>query len=236
MKEMSLEEKVQRALDYQEIQNVMAGHSYCYEAQRQFEEIERFWSKRDDIAYGSQHMGRKAVIEYYCETNEWMRQEKLKLMNRMFPEIENVKENEGIGDMVVHLLTTPYIEIAADGQTAQGIWYVPSINLEIGRDGEPVPMTIWEKDKADFIKEDGKWKIWHFSQWPLFSAPIDKSYFDGSKSGPGRTFSKGPMPTPEQMRQGMSGPEPYSARRIAQFIPELPEPYDTWDDSMSSIL
>lgn len=233
MKEMTLEEKVQRSLDYQEIQNVMAAHSYYYEAQRQWEELDIIWSKRDDIAYGTHHMGREAVRAYYAATNEQGRKEKLKIMNKLHPDIENKKENEGIGDMVIHLLTTPYIVIARDGKTAKGLWYGPSICTEIGLDGEPIPVSIWEKDEADFIKEDGQWKIWHFRQWPEFMAPIDKSMVDGSRPFPGRTAFKAPPPPATDEK--MSGPEPYSAKRVAKFEPELPKPYDTWDDSMSCV-
>ena len=78
--------KFQRANDYQEIQNVMAAHSYHYEAQAQWEEIQNFWSKRDDIAYGSMHMGRQSVIDYYHGTNESSRKIRLELMSKLYPE------------------------------------------------------------------------------------------------------------------------------------------------------
>jgi len=230
---MTLAEKVQRALDYQEIQNIMAAHSYYYEAQQQWAELDAIWSKRDDIAYGMQHIGRKAVIGYYGKTNELSRQEKLKIMSGLFPDIKNTAENEGIGDMVLHLLTTPYIVIAGDGRTAKGLWYGPSICSEIGRDGEPVVVSIWEKCETDFIKEDGQWKIWHFRQWPEFAGQIDKSFVDGFKGFPGRTAFPGPQPgKPEG---AATGPAMYSARRVPKLEPKLPHAYDSWDDSLSCI-
>ena len=234
MKGLTTKQMAQRALDFQEIQNIMAAHSYYYEAQRQWEELDTIWSKRDDIAYGPHHVGRDAVREYYGETNEWSRKEKLKIMNRIFPEVENIKKNEGIGDMVLHLLTTPYIEIANDGGTAKGLWYSPSLCTELDRDGEPVPTLMWEKVEADFIKEDGKWKIWHLRPWPQFAALIDRSYIDGSRPSPGRTVMKAPPPD-EKLPVDMSGPVGYHVKRVAKFEPELPKPYDTWDDSLSCI-
>jgi hypothetical protein len=52
-KELDLEQKIQRALDYMEIQNVIAKHSYYYAAQEQWLELETAWAKkRDDISYG----------------------------------------------------------------------------------------------------------------------------------------------------------------------------------------
>jgi len=159
-------------------------------------------------------------------------------MSELFPDVKNVKENEGIGDMVIHLLTTPYIEIAGDCNTAKGLWCVPSVNVEIGSDGEPVPVTIWEKDEADFIKEDGQWKIWHFHQWVQFAASLDKSLVDGSFQL-SRPFFK-PQTADKQSQQqtkvtDQTKDKAYSTKRVAGFNPELPKRYDTWDDSMSNV-
>jgi len=229
--------EIQRALAYGEIQNVMAAHTYCYEAQKQYYEIENFWSKRDDISYGASNPTREAAINYYCKTNDAAHKAKLKKMSELFPdEIKNVKENEGVGDMVIHLATTPYIEVAADCKTAKGLWYVPSLNVEIDQNGDPVPVTIWEKDEVDFIKEDGHWKIWHFNQWVQFAASVDKSVVDGSFRLSRPFFN--PQPTGQQTDQVQKNTEQardardknYSTKRVAGWAPELPMPYNTWDD------
>lgn len=236
--------ELERAQAYGEIQNVIAAHTYCYEAQKQYYEIENFWSKRDDISYGPENQGREAVINYFCATNDAARKAKLKRMSELFPdEVENVPENLGIGDMVIHLLTTPYIEVAGDCKTAKGLWYVPSINVEIGLDGEPVPVTIWEKCEVDFIKEDEHWKIWHFTQWVQFAHVLDKDIVGPAKLD--RPFFK-PQPLEQQPEQQMRQPpgqpgeardnrnQAYSTKRVADWRPELPQPYETRDDSMMS--
>jgi len=229
---------VQRALAYQEIQNAMAAHTYCYEAGKQAYEIENFWSKRDDISY-NQNNTREATINYYVKTNEASHKAKLKKMSELYPnEVKNVPENEGIGDMVVHLLTTPYIEIAGDCKTAKGLWYVPSVNVEIDEKGEPVPVTIWEKTDVAFIKEDGKWKIWHFTQWVQFAHQLDKSLVSAMQLN--RPFFK-PETTGKQTEQQPKNTDQakdnkdqtYSTKRVSDWRPELPKPYDTWDDSTS---
>jgi len=230
---------IQRALAYQEIQNAMAAHTYCYEAGKQAYEIENFWSKRDDISY-NQNSTREATINYYVKTNEASHKAKLKKMSELFPnEVKNIPENEGIGDMVVHLLTTPYIEIAGDCKTAKGLWYVPSVNVEIDEKGEPVPVTIWEKTDVAFIKEDGKWKIWHFTQWVQFAHQLDKSivsawqlnrpFFTPDKTG------KQPEQQPKNTDQAKENKDQtYSPKRVSDWRPELPKPYETWDDSTSA--
>jgi hypothetical protein len=231
--------ELQRALAYGEIQNAMAAHTYCYEAQKQYYEIENYWSKRDDIAYGL-NKGREATINYYCKTNDTAHKAKLKRMSELFPdEVKNVKENEGVGDMVIHLATTPYIEVAGDCKTAKGIWYEPSVNVEIDQNGEPVPVTIWEKDEVDFFREDGHWKIWHFTQWVQFAAPLNKSMVDGSWKLNRPFFS--PQPTKGQQAQEQKNPaqerderdKTYSTKRVAGWAPDLPQQYNTWEDLTS---
>jgi hypothetical protein len=240
---LEIKENKNAGNDYQEIQNVISAHSYHYEAQAQKEEIDKFWSKRDDIAYGSMNLTRQQTIDYYYGSNQKARKAKLELMSKLYPDIKNVPKNEGVGDMVLHLTTTPYIVIAKDGKTAKGLWYSPALCVEIGTEGKPVPTVMMEKDEADFIKEDGQWKIWHFQQWPLFTTAVDKSVVDGSNPGPGRTAGRITSASAQQpaMQSGQGMPamkgaaEPYSAKRIAKFLPNLPQSYDTWDDSMSCV-
>jgi hypothetical protein len=122
--EMTHSQAIQRLLDYMEIQNVMAKHSYYYGAQEQWKELDEAWSrKRDDISYGHNdgyYVGRKSVEAYYGKTNENRRKQTLEAVSKIYPEIKNIKENEGVGDLVMHTLTTPYIEIAEDGQARTG--------------------------------------------------------------------------------------------------------------------
>jgi len=228
---------LQRALAYQEVQNLISAHTYCYEAQKQYYEIENFWSGRDDISY-NENATREETINYFCKTNERARKAKLEKMSELFPgEVKNIEENEGIGDMVIHLVTTPYIVVAGDCNTARGLWYVPSVNVEIDGNGDPVPVTIWEKCDVDFIREDGQWKIWHFRQWVQFAAPLDKGLVDGSFRLQRPFFSPEPaqrqetqQELPEVLQEKSQKDQAYSTRRVADWRPELPMPYDTWSD------
>lgn len=227
---------IQRALAYQEIQNLISAHTYCYEAQKQDYEIENFWSERDDISYNG-NSTREETTNYYCVTNKKAREAKLKKMSELYPnEVKNITENLGIGDMVIHLVTTPYVVISGDCKTAKGLWYVPSVNVEIGTDGQPVPITIWEKCAVDFIKEKGQWKIWHFNQWVQFAAPLGKNLFDPSFRLDRPFFTQQPnqhdqqkKPTEQEINK-KDKDEIYSNKRIADWRPELPEAYETWGD------
>lgn len=232
IRELSLEEKIQRALDYMEIQNVMAKHVYYFNAQKQWEELDDIWSKAPDIAYGHNEgfkVGQESVRNYYGGMNERQRKIKLEIMSKLHSDVKNVKENEGIGDLVMMPVQTPYIEIASDGKTAKGVWFSTGLNLEVGADGKPVAYNFWGKMGVDFIKEDGKWKIWHFAGYGDVMWRSEQSWVDNINPTLERT-----APEDENWDLLKNPPyQSYSAKTLPQYDPKLPEPYKTWDNSMS---
>ena len=266
-KAMTHGQQIQRLLDYMEIQNVMAKHSYYYAAQEQWKELDEAWSKkRDDISYGHNdgyYVGRKSVMAYYGQKNETRRKQTLEAVSKVYPDIKNVKENEGIGDLVMHTLTTPYIEIAEDGQTAKGIWMSIGLCSRTGSDGKASAMWLWEKFATDFVKEDGEWKIWHFQIYSDVLGNVDAAMLSmfaqqsqgaatpsggqkpqeaaspaggQSQAGPA---SGGGRPQGGQMSGGFDKNikiyEIYGATRVPKLVPALPSPYKIWDDSLSLI-
>jgi hypothetical protein len=254
-RERSHARSIQRLLDYMEIQNVMAKHSYYYGAQEQWKELDEAWSKkRDDISYGHNdgyYVGRKSVEAYYGRTNETRRKQTLETVSRIYPEIKNIKENEGVGDLVIHTLTTPYIEIAEDGQTAKGIWMSIGLCSRTGQDGKASAMWLWEKFATDFVKEDGEWKIWHFQIYSDVLGNVDQAMLSMFAQQP----QGAAVPTGGQQPQETQGPqgakpqagqmtgfdknikiyELYSATRVPKLTPVLPAPYKTLDNSISLI-
>lgn len=245
------ETRAQRAEAYMEIKNVWAAHAYCYRAQQQRYEIENFWAKEhDDIMYAHGNMafvGKETVLNYYAKGNEVMNEGKLKLACELFPDkIENNPENIGVGDLVARLQATPYIQIAKDGKTAKGIWYVLGYNVEMDRKGEPDVMLLLGKECVDFIKENDGWKIWHFRDSGDFMGRVNdtflktilesRPFMDPGKDEPvGRTV-EGAFPKANRKIYDFAEESIYSVLRAAKFSPEIPEPYDTWTDEMSYAL
>ena len=76
------------------------------------------------------------------------------------------------GQLHVHSMLTPIVEVAADGQTAKGVWDSFGPNISSGTE---IGNWLWVKYGVDFIKEEGAWKIWHMQVYALFNTPFDKS-------------------------------------------------------------
>ena len=63
----ALRQQAEAADDYRQIMNAMGKHVFGYYGQLQEEELEKYWSKRDDIVYAHGSMayyGRENVYNY----------------------------------------------------------------------------------------------------------------------------------------------------------------------------
>lgn len=243
----SMDKKVQRAIDYMEIQNVIAKHTYYYAAQKHWEELDTVWAKnREDISYGHNQgifMGRESVYNYYGQMNEDRRKEYLEMISKIYPEVENKEENLGVGDLVMHTFTTPDIQIAEDGETAQGVWVSIGLSARVQPDGKPQYGLPWEKFGVDFIKEDGEWKIWHlqiYTEKVFMFTDLGSGAPGGEPPIAAGERGAGQPPQGEGPPQGMKPVEfdidtqmyeQYSPTKVPTLEPRLPKPYKTWDDT-----
>jgi hypothetical protein len=144
---------------------------------------------------------------------------------------ENIKrtwherENPEPGGMFEHQLTTPVIQVAKDGKTAKGLWFSPGHETVRGEDGKLVANWCYGKFAADFIKEDGEWKIWHYHWLDTFFCPYYTSWVDFPQPPLGEMMSMpGLEPTEPTTSRGTYFPD-----QVRKPVPEWPEPYDTWD-------
>jgi hypothetical protein len=123
--------------------------------------------------------GIAGVKKFYGEGHQKDKETALAAVSKLYPEIKNSKENIGAGsEFAMHTQTTPIIIIAGDGKTAKGIWYSPGIGLNAQINGTTVNYGgtfFWEKYGADFMKENGVWKIWHCQMFYDFTPSLPSS-------------------------------------------------------------
>ncbi|MBP2656739.1 MAG: hypothetical protein H6Q73_4308 [Firmicutes bacterium] len=245
-RKLTAEQMAQRALDYQEIQNVMSRHEYYHTLGQNKEELKAIWVTKAPYTETAKFtmnpgsmIGMKSIMYQYGEFHETSNKIELELLSKVRPDIANVPENLGIGQLLLHNLTTGCIEVAGDGKTAKGMWYSPGAmaNIDVVT-GKPHQVWMWERYAADFVKEDGQWKIWHLlictdfgGDWPRKSEGEASGVFTSSNE------AGGPPPqilaiTPKLDVYADNYKE-YSPTKVPQNIPRPPEPYYTFSETFS---
>lgn len=205
--------QVQRLTDVYEIQNLMSRYEYYHVAGMHEQSVALFAQHaagvRLEIADFGVYDGIDSVRRFYIGANQFA-------------------EGDRVGHLHLHTLTTPVIEVAGDGQTAQGVWVSPGVETGPAR-GEMRAMWAWVKYGVDFIKEDGEWRFWHFHVYRVLMAEPGQSWADGAP--------RPPPVLPEAIRPDR--PNTYSWRygpnAVTENVPAPPTPYETWDDSRAYV-
>jgi len=131
------------------------------------------------------------------------------------------------GHMPVHLMSNPIIEIAGDGKTAKGVWMACGmVAMKDPEKGKPAGYWEWNRYAIDFIKEEGKWKLWHHHVYPLLWIGWDDKWEHQFKPN-----YRPHHEMPEEFRPNHPSTSPaigYDPDNELPFIPP-PEPYETFD-------
>ncbi|MFO1468434.1 MAG: nuclear transport factor 2 family protein [Steroidobacteraceae bacterium] len=234
------------ARDVQEIQNLMSRRAMLHSIGHNEEELD-LWSRTQEIRWaqnGGCWIGND-YRRYYVEINFAMQKAQLAALSRANPAIEDdFAKNRYIGSTVLHVLTTPIIEIAADGQTAKAFWYTPGVILSSPDGKQANGVNMWERYGVDLVREQGRWRFLHIEVITDFAYP-----FGGDLSTPvpgmpkadaSRSGSEGSSPSPGPGAQGLKVPGPtlarqmgetYSPLRVPRLTPRLPEAYRTLSET-----
>ena len=252
----------QRALDIQAVENIMNRHVmyHCYGEHR--EEVEQIWvqekENRETATFGQNQgfmLGFGAVWDGYVTGHDtsWLSSAKRYCQQNGidvsgWTDEEILEVYGGVGQLLLHVTTTAIIEVAADGKTARGFWYSPGMIKETGSNAS----AMWEAYGADFVKEEGGWKIWHLHMYTDFGGSffVDLGGSSGSGEASAASGEAAAAEKPENAtfmtsdqtdvaeideflrHDYLSSPQyqQYSTDRLrseAEVIP-LPLPYETW--------
>lgn len=194
----------------QEIRNLMGRYSYLHSAFRNLEYIE-LWAKRDDaeltMPFGK-FRGWEAIRHCYVDCHG----------DRSNP--QDYEELRGL--MMIHLMNTEVIEVASDGKTAKGIWLSPGTETA-PQEGKEKGAWCWGKYEVEFIREDGTWKFWRMTLYPLILSPYDRSWGEPApKKMLGQVQMEDPQCLPLDHPMWEYGPE----AEYPENEPAIPLPYD----------
>jgi hypothetical protein len=220
------------------ILNVMGIYSQMHLIQRETDIYQDLWSQREDVSLGlnnGYYVGDNAVKRYYEALGE-----KTQLINQILRQVypdklgdQPQEKTYGVGRMNYFPLDTPVVEIAADGETAKGIWALRNNYADVTSRG-PEAFWQWGYVAVDFIREDGDYKIWHLLLLSDVFAHAGQKLHETQDTNPElkefaalKTFQL-PAPTVETVVRPLYQPD----RPFTQ-PPRLPEPYDTFTDTFS---
>jgi hypothetical protein len=211
------------------IANIMGAYTFltCYKQHtRQFEN----WSKNEPTITLNEgkYVGYEAVKGFFVDYNNEQTRWANETMRKLYPEELGGKSDEeiwAVGSNTVLNFTTPLIEVAFDGKTAKGMWYVYGSTTEVYSIG---PKAAWNFGRCavDFIKEDGVWKIWHMTMFTDIQCPV------GGNWGSDKMYAHegAPIPAPTVQEHYYTS---YGEDFVSLVAPQLPEPYDTFENTFS---
>ncbi|MDR0518478.1 MAG: nuclear transport factor 2 family protein [Clostridiales Family XIII bacterium] len=250
-RERTLSERIARADAATECEKVMALHCYWHAGGIHREEIEQYWTKRHPLTWAHNFGQMKGVDNYtscYADAQEANAEAYYKLLEPIYPEVKEVKEKRALIEEAMHLLVTPIIEVAGDGQTVKCLWYTPgcifsSLTPRKEREG----MWIWERYGADFVLEDGRWLFlnlkvccdiagmmdepgWGLSEGPPGPPPDEDGAAEASELSQDAENNDAPR---TQGEVSIPGPLHYnlSSTQLPQATPFIPVPYEIFSET-----
>lgn len=234
------EELVGRFEDRRDVKNLAGKYVMSLLLKKEPTILEDLWSNREDISLGvnqGYYAGRDALKGYYASIDAATKH-KAQVLKTVFPEDLGEYSDEklyGRGPMEIRSLDNAIIEIADDGKTAKGFFYVFGLVTDISTRGA-VSNWVLGSLCIDFIRENDAWKIWHV----LYLEDVDTPA--GKKWGDPKAIEQFPEMPQFAAMKGVEITKPnkelelralYSGSRPFTKLPKVPEPYDTFENTFS---
>ena len=243
------EELMLRTAAWQECSNLAGKHEYYHSALEHRMELEDIWVNEEPFTStmswtnNTQFMyGKEAVYDFYCgvenEKKNWLRNA---VASDEMGIIQNTEDWEAAGMLWYHMLMSPVIEVARDGQTAIGLWQ------SFG--------TVTQDNRAQWTCEDytmvfarqsnGEWRIWHLRTFVHFYTGVDQHWYESNMAVSGASGEQpagvGVLVGSDEIAEDMTQPGTYKGHFYVGYdmydvpvLATIPEPYDTWDDIADS--
>jgi len=231
--------KTQRVEDRGDVENLFSRYMYLHSA---FEDrqIPALWVRK----------GTPGIHSQYSNNGVYTTWDSVMVYHRDRP--------HPAGKLVFHYSANPMIEVAEDGKSAKGLWVVAGVESGLASpeavrlapdymytnstvDGKRVwAHTIQLKYGIDFLKQDGRWKIWHFHCFEVSRSPYGTDWITFASKSQNQPFSNDLMyfgedgkpvfmPKPDAPVTIRNNPYRTDASQTLDARP--PEPYRTFADT-----
>ncbi len=226
---------IRHVWDIENVRQLMNLRSYYNANDARERELEEIWVSKPEhkatASYGTNwgyYLGMDEIRRWYVTEHAAKRQAQLDAACKNIPGLENKPENLGFGCMQMLPMSTSLVRIADDGETAEGFWYVIGQKTEYQPDGTAASLWMNGRVAADFIKEDGQWKLWHYIDCNDQSYPAGTAYSAPTYATPGEDPMEIEFGNPTIKMITHDG-----AYNYADDYPAMPEPYATMTPELS---
>lgn len=235
--------EIERLHDINKIQNLMSNVSYLFEVGMHEERMKYIAKKTPGVTV---EWGARGVFEGYENARKTIVDHEMNFermhaegMRKTYPDLD--MSNPRTGMIESWLVGTPMIEVAGDGKTAKGVWVaLMAVAKTREEGGPPHGGGVWWKAGIDFVKEDGEWKIWHYTMNPLLGGVLP-DWAGMALTMPPIAPPGSPWKNPHQGNQAWPSPDkpvtemynPYRKTFIPKLLPKLPESYETFEETFS---
>lgn len=238
-KQYSAVELTERWEAVREIENLMGRRAFYGMLGENDKVWNEYWCRKaPDPCLGVNegfYKGYDAIGAYYDALHDYILLQ-TELAQKAYPEElggKSLEEIYNVGNLVCANLSTPLIELAEDGQSAKGLWYVRGTDLGFGPTG-PESWHFMGRVAVDFLPEDGAWKIWHLLYAEDLRSPTGRSWAEPAPELPAdprfAALADFRFPAPNVQT---TLHERYHDRRQLKPFPRLPEPYTTFAETFS---
>jgi len=227
------EELLERWEAVHEIENLMGRRAAMLLTIQDDTLFETMWTRNEPCLgfNDGYYKGYEAVAGYFKARREYQLL-RAKAAIQLNPELAGKTPEEllGVGALHGSNLTTPVIELAGDGKTAKGLWYVLDGEVDYGPAGYGTAHCLG-RIGVDFIRAEGGWKIWHLVYAEDIRTPMGTSWTEETPEDtalPELAAFRFPEPNvPETVY------ERWHDRRQLKAFPPVPEPYETFGETFS---
>ena len=222
------EDLLQMVEDIEEVRDLMSLRSYYQAAGKRQEELDELWvseplhaAKASVGANWGYYYGKNEIQRWYVDEYTARKKEQLKVWSEKNGTAYD-EANLGSGCIAMFPMSTSLVRISADGQSAKGMWYSIGQQTEYQEDGTAQGQWQYNKVCADFIKENGKFKIYHIV------CANDQNYAAGTDySAPTYIDPKDDMMAVEFGTPTIPMNVHDNTYNWADNYPPMPEPYET---------
>jgi len=185
--EYTLLEATERTMAWQECSNLAGAHEDYHTALNHAGELEDLWVTEEPYrstmtwTNNTQKMvGYDNVYAFYVTDLQPHVEQCTRTAESMDDTgiIENNEDWQGTGMFWYHMLMSPEIEVAADGQTAIGHWQSFGTVTEPAGMGYQAQWTCEDYNMVFVKQSDGQWKIWHLRTFVHFYTNVDNHWYE----------------------------------------------------------